>query len=80
MEDYIKLITKLLKDKEELTVNVENLEEKVKETERRSTAWEKEARQGHIKVEELGREKDAHISKTKKQIDEFLQIIDQYEE
>lgn len=31
-------------------------------------------------MEELAKEKDQHINKTKKQIDEFLQIIDQYEE
>lgn len=32
MEDYIKLITKLLKDKEELTLNLENLEAQLKES------------------------------------------------
>jgi cell division septum initiation protein DivIVA len=31
-------------------------------------------------MEELTKDKDQHISKTKKQIDDFLQIIDQYEE
>lgn len=33
-----------------------------------------------MRNEELTREKDSHIAKTKKQIDDFLQIIDQYEE
>jgi hypothetical protein len=31
-------------------------------------------------MEELVKEKDQHINKTKKQIDDFLQIIEQYEE
>ena len=41
---------------------------------------EKSQKEALGKVEELTRDRDEHISKTKQQIDDFLQIIEQYEE
>jgi hypothetical protein len=38
MDDYIKLITKLLKDKEELTVSLEHVELQLKEADRRAAS------------------------------------------
>lgn len=55
MEDYIRLITKLLNDKEELTSSLEKLETEVKETKN--------------KCEVLTKEKEAHVARTKEQID-----------
>ena len=80
MEDYIKLITKLLKDKEDLTLALEKLEEQLKANHARTEQLNREAHDSRDKIEELTRDKDHHINKTKKQIDDFLQIIEQYEE
>lgn len=80
MDDYIKLITKLLKDKEHLTLALEHAQQQLAHAHARTQALEEECAQASSKVQELTRDKDHHINKTKKQIDDFLQIIEQYEE
>lgn len=80
MEDSFQLITKLLKDKENLTMSVERMEMELIAATNKVEVLEREAREARGRVEELAREKELHVNNTKKQIDEFLLIIDQYEE
>ena len=40
---------------------------------------EKDRKHFQNKIEEMGKEREEHIDKTKKQIDDFLNIIEQYE-
>lgn len=79
MEDYVQLITKLLADKEELTSALEQLEAKASATEQKYEGLLKSHTEASNKVDELTRDREQHIAKTKQQIDDFLQIIDQYE-
>lgn len=79
MEDYVQLITKLLADKEELTATLEKLELKMGGTQQRCFQLENSQNEMENRVEELTREREQHIAKTKQQIDDFLQIIEQYE-
>lgn len=80
MEDYVQLITKLLADKEELTATLEKLELKMGDSQQRCYQLENSQSKVENRVEELTREREQHIVKTKQQIDDFLQIIEQYEE
>lgn len=73
MEDYIKLITKLLKDKEDLTSSLEHLEQQLQQAQTQTN-------DATHRLQELSRDKEQHINKTKQQIDDFLQIIEQYEQ
>lgn len=80
MEDYVQLITKLLADKEELTTSLEQLESKFQESQRECEELRSNQNQAERKIEELQKDREQHIAKTKHQIDDFLKIIEQYEE
>ena len=74
LEDYISLITKLLQDKEELTITLQDYQEnQQKEIKKREEQW-------NMRFNELMEERDEHINSTKNQIDEFLQVIEHYQE
>lgn len=75
----MQLITKLLADKEELTATLEKLELKMGGTQQRCFQLENSQNEMENRVEDLTREREQHIAKTKQQIDDFLQIIEQYE-
>jgi hypothetical protein len=68
------LITKLLQDKEELTMTIQKLidenQKKVKQVENDCS----------LKLKSVIEERDEQISSTKSQIEEFLIVIEQYEE
>lgn len=68
MEDSFQLITKLLKDKEDLTMNLEKMEMEIKVANNKVEVLEREARESRGRVEELAREKESHVNNTKKQI------------
>lgn len=78
MEDYLQLINKLLKDKEGFTMSLERMEMELKAANNKVEMLEREAREARGRVEELAREKELHVNNTRKQIDEFLLIINQY--
>lgn len=77
---YANLINKLLEDKEKLTIVVEQQEQESKNHKIEIQYLEKQHNEDKTKIQELTHQKDQHVSKTKKQIDDFLQIIEQYEE
>mgnify|MGYP000893401434 FL=1 len=80
MQDYVQLITKLLADKEELTTALEGLEGQLVESQQRCEGLMRREGEAQGRIEVMGKEREEHIAKTKQQIDDFLQIIEQYEE
>ncbi len=72
LTEYVELITKLLHDKEEMSSHIEELEDELGNKANHVFGLER-------KVDEINREKDEHIHKTKQQIEEFLMIIEQFE-
>lgn len=78
MQDYVQLITKLLSDKEDLTTTLQNLESQFVESQQKCHELEKANLELNNKIEEMGKQRQQHIAKTKQQIDDFLQIIEQY--
>ena len=62
-----------------MSFEVEEKNQIIAELEQRNRRLENSQREAMGKVDELTRDRDEHISKTKQQIDDFLQIIEQYE-
>jgi phage host-nuclease inhibitor protein Gam len=68
------LITKLLQDKEELTATIQKL---IDENQRKVKQVENDCL---VKLRSVMEERDEQVSSTKSQIEEFLNVIEQYEE
>ena len=66
-------------DEERIHSELEEKNQIIGELEQRNRKLENCQKEAKEKVEELTRDRDEHISKTKQQIDDFLQIIEQYE-
>jgi hypothetical protein len=58
---------------------LEQLEGQLAESQQRCEGLVAREGEAQGRIEELGREREQHIAKTKQQIDDFLQIIEQYE-
>jgi ABC-type transporter Mla subunit MlaD len=74
LQQYIELITKLLQDKEELTTTIQKL---IDENQKKTKQVENDY---SLKLRSVIEEKDEQVASTKNQIEEFLSIIEQYEE